>query len=283
MMRTGITSGAYLQYGKEGEGFAKMKRHGYDCTDYLDFAYTDNALFSCSDAAFERRVREISDMAKENDIEIYQTHGPWRWPPRDAIVEEREERFEKMSKALWGTRLMNCRYCVIHPMMPFGTEEQPDVDRFFEINLDYFTRLCRVAGDHQVVICLENMPMPKLPLARPAEILDFVKKIDSPWMRVCLDTGHCAVCGVSPADAVRELGREYLCTLHVHDNDGERDRHWLPYTGVIDWSDFSASLQEIGYDGVLCLETQIKGSMPEDIREYQELGLSMMAKRLSGR
>ncbi|MBP5767054.1 MAG: sugar phosphate isomerase/epimerase, partial [Clostridia bacterium] len=100
--------------------------------------------------------------------------------------------------------------------------------------------------------------------------------------KVCLDTGHCAVCGVKAGDAVRETGKEYLAVLHVHDNNGRGDFHWLPYFGVIDWRDFTAALKEIGYDGSLSLETNVPGGVPEAAREPMELALAKMAAVLAG-
>ncbi len=286
-MRIGIESAAYVkQYGLE-EGLARMKRHGYDSLDDAELAETEAELFRCPEDEFERRLIHTAQAAKDSGIEIFQTHGPWRWPPRDGTPEDRAERFEKMEKSLRGTRLLGAKYMVIHPIMPFGTEEQPDEDLFWSLNFDFFRRLTRAAEREGVIICFENMPMPLFPLARPLEILDFVRKIDSPAMRVCLDTGHCAVCGVSPAEAVRLLGREYLRVLHVHDNDGRADLHLLPGAGVIDWPDFAASLQEIGYDGVLSLETNVGHRLTECLspaeRERREQDLAAIACRLAGR
>ena len=122
-----------------------------------------------------------------------------------------------------------------------------------------------------------------LSISRPEAILRFVKTVDSPFFKVCLDTGHCAVFGDSPAQAVRLIGKEYLATLHIHDNNGHNDLHWNPYTGVIDWDDFSAALREIGFEGAVSLETAAPGHIPQDIREPFEQGLFHMARRIAGR
>ena len=46
----------------------------------------------------------------------------------------------------------------------------------------------------------------------------------------------------------------WIQTLHVHDNDGIRDLHQIPYEGVIDWADFARALSETHWNGVLSLE-----------------------------
>jgi len=280
-MKTGIMSPAYRDPTDLPGSYRRMRRHGYDCVDYQEFIDTETPLFAAKDAEFERLLREEADMIRAAGLEISQTHGPWRYPPRDASEGDRVERFDKMARSLHGTRVMGCRDMVVHPLMPFGTGAEGDRERYFDINFDFYRRLTRVAEAEQVILCLENMPMPDLPLARPAEILSFVKAIDSPNLRVCLDTGHCTMCGVSPAMAVREMDPGYLRTLHVHDNDGRRDLHWLPYQGVIDWADFSRALHDAGFSGALSLETHIRASMPPELREYHEIGLGLIARKLA--
>ena len=280
-MKTGIETNGYRDITDLPGSYRRIRMHGYDCVDFQGFVNTETPLFSLNDSEFDRLLREEGDIIRAAGLEISQTHGPWRYPVHDSTPEERDERFEKMARSLHGTRVMGCPYMVIHPIMPFGPGGDGDREEFFKINRDFYTRLCRVAEAENVIICLENMPMPNLPMARPAEILAFVKEIDSPALRVCLDTGHCTMCGVTPADAVRQLGREYLRVLHVHDNNGKNDLHWIPYTGVIDWAAFSQALHEIGFDGTLSLETHVKANMPRGIREYHEVGLGLIARKLA--
>lgn len=281
-MKTGITDSAYLYLGSHAAAFARMKQHGYDCTDYQGLVDTETPLFQEDAAGFERILSGIRRDAQNAGIEIYQAHGPWRWPPQDSTPEEREERFEKMSRAILGCQILGCPNFIIHPIMPFGDWQDPEPERLWEMNLEFFSRLCKVAEAHDTVICFENMPMLALSLSTPEQILRFVKQINSPNMRVCLDTGHCAVFGLSPADAVRLFGKEYLRALHVHDNDGKADRHMLPGEGVIDWDAFALALAEVDCDCPVSLETAVSGKIPIDEREAPERALADMAKRLAG-
>jgi len=280
-MKIGIGSGAYWSKNDLAGELAKMKRHGFDYTDYQPFTDTDdNPLFECSDAEFEEMVLKDYAALSAAGITVSQTHGPWRYPPRDVTEADRQERFEKMSRALHGTKLLGCKYMVLHPLMPFGTGDEGDRDEYFRINREFYTALCKVAEKEGVIICLENMPMPKLPIATPEDILNFVKEIDSPWLKVCLDTGHAAVCKVSTGDSVRLLGNEYLKVLHVHDNNGKADQHLLPYSGVIDWADFGKALADIGFEGVLSLECTVGKNLPDSIKEYHQKGLYMIAREI---
>jgi len=134
-----------------------------------------------------------------------------------------------------------------------------------------------------VVICLENMPFPCQCLARPRQTLEFVRSFDSEWLRVCLDTGHCAVLGLSAGDSVRLIGKEYLWALHVHDNDGLRDRHLPMRDGVLDWTDFGNALQEIGFEGTLSSEVKIPPTLDADGRDQMLRSIYQQAAQIAGK
>lgn len=275
-MKTGIEANAYFDRNDPVASLLRMKAHGYDCADF-SLSDTADPLYSLSGAALEAETSRLKSAFAEAGIEISQVHGPWRWPPQDAAEADRAERFEKMARCLKITRLLGCDNMVIHPIMPFGCGSDR-ADEFHALNLDFFTRLGAVAKEENVVICLENMPMPALPFARHDQLLSFLTELDPSAFAICLDTGHSIICGVQPGTAVREIGRDLLRVLHVHDNDGKRDQHLLPGLGVIDWDDFASSLREIGFTGAVSLETSVKDGV-----ESHQLALSRFAAHLAGK
>ena len=281
MIRTGIINEPYIRRYGEDKAYETIKSIGYDCVDYQGFINTDKPLFECSDSDFEASMANDRRRIESVGLEIYQTHGPWRYPPKDVTPEERAERFEKMVKSIRGTALLGCRNFVIHPIMPWGTGKQ-ELQPLYDANLEFMGRLSEEGRKNGVVVCLENMPMFELPMAPPKNCLDLVKEINSDWLKICLDTGHCVTRGVNPADAVRMIGKDMLRTLHIHDNDGTNDKHWVPYTGNIDWEDFKQSLKDIGFDGCVSLETVPPRKFTGKIRMLQEQSLFCTARELAG-
>ena len=276
MRKTGITTSSYFGTGDAGDGFVLMKKHGFDSADYQNLVNTENELFALSDSEFEKRLLAHKEAAKEAGVVINQTHGPWR-SPQDATEEDRAERFEKMSKALFATSVLGCKYMAIHPIMPYGCGANPEPERFMELNFEFFTKLTAEAKKYGVIICFENMPFPALSLSSASQIAEFVKMINSDNFKMCLDTGHCAVMKESPAEAVRNFG-DIIKILQVHDNDGARDLHQYPFDGVIDWSDFSKALKGLDKDVVLNLETGA-GRSSEKWEEIQ-IDLNNRARKL---
>lgn len=256
-MMTCITSDYLSRYGFE-EGLRRMKSHGYDALDYGGLCHTEDKIFHVSESEFAVTLKQEREIIEANGLFVNQTHGAWRWPAMDFSDYDRAERYAAMEKGVRGTALLGAPYFVIHCIMPFGENNPAHKEELWQMNVDHFSRLCKVAEEVGVVICFENLPFTSLPLSRWNETLEFVKLMNTPTMKMCLDTGHAAVYGDSPADAVRAIGKEYLATLHVHDNDGVGDRHWRPGEGVIDWADFTKALHEIGFEGCVSLETSSK-------------------------
>ncbi|MBQ9117512.1 MAG: sugar phosphate isomerase/epimerase [Clostridia bacterium] len=282
-MKLGICNTTYTNtYGVE-PGYKKMKAHGYDFADFQQFINTETDFFKSPASKFEKALMKENGAAKAAGILFSQTHGPWRYPPNDYTQETRAERMESMKKSIYGTAVLGCNNFVIHPIMPFGADSSESPDEMIEINFEFFSKLCDYAKTLGIIVCFENMPFVHSPLARTTDIIKFVKKLNRDNFRICLDTGHCAVFGDSPADAVRIMGSDLLATLHVHDNDGLGDKHWRPREGVIDWEDFSKALSDIGYNGVFSLEcAPLRVKDAPETWKTKELELAAIAKKLAG-
>ncbi len=241
--------------GQDEGSYERLSKYGYDCGDF-QMANTDDDIYHCSDEEFVERLKTIKGYADKHGIVIHQMHGPWTWPPPEESKEKQVRRFEEMSKSISAAPILGCKYWAIHPMMPYGTFDihLDKIKETWDFNVDYFTRLTEVAKKYDVTICVENMPMLNYSLATPGKLVELVETINDEHFQCCLDTGHVACFNNYPVgDAVRTMGK-HLKVLHVHDNHGG-DSHELPYLGNIDWDDFYRGLCDIGFNGVLNLET----------------------------
>jgi sugar phosphate isomerase/epimerase len=67
---------------------------------------------------------------------------------------------------------------------------------------------------------------------------------------------------------IHALGADRLGALHVHDNDGKRDIHQLPYHMAIDWDEILDALADVGYRGDFTLEADnFYGRLPKELLE----------------
>ncbi len=255
---------------------------GFTGADLQNLIRTDTPLYGMDDDGFDRSVLQIRQTVEAAGIRITQAHGPWRYPPQDATPEDRAERQEKMRRALRAARLVGSSYLVLHPIMPFGPADDPDPALLWRLTRDFFAGLLPDAEENGVVLCLENMPMSALSTSSPAACAKMVRELDSPYMKCCLDTGHCAVLGIDPGDAVQQIGGDLLAVLHIHDNDGKRDLHMFPGDGVINWANFRQALDEVGYAGTLSFECRTPVDAFPDDRLSLERRLAAAVELLIG-
>lgn len=276
-MKTGIRNYYLDKYGLT-EGAKIMAAHGYDAIDY-NFQDTSTVYYTAREEDFLANMMTIKKALLKEGIKVNQIHGPWR-VPKDGTEDERADWFGKMAKALVMAKHLGAKYMAVHPLMPYGANSPKNPEEVYAINKKYYEALAKVGAGLGVTVCLENMPFRDFPLSSTESILGLIKDIDHPNLKVCFDTGHANILGESLGDSVRMLG-DYLKILHVHDNDGESDTHLPPYEGIIDWADFAEGLYEIGFDGVMTLETEPSKYTGENSEE-NEKSLARIAKLIAG-
>ena len=59
----------------------------------------------------------------------------------------------------------------------------------------------------------------------PQWLLDIVKSVNDPRLRLCLDTGHVNAYSALPVMDWLEMWAPYISHFHIHNNDGSRDQH----------------------------------------------------------
>lgn len=114
-----------------------------------------------------------------------------------------------------------------------------------EYGLIVLRRLLEYAKDRKVRIAAENTKQNNV----LEKVLD---EIQDPVLGLCFDTSHDNLYG-DVKFRIMEKYRKRLSCLHISDNDGHVDDHWIPYEGQIDWEAFIHRFPR-EYGGILNLE-----------------------------
>jgi len=110
-----------------------------------------------------------------------------------------------------------------------------------------------VPACEQTRICLAAETMVPGRLTSSVETLvAMVDRVDSPWVRICLDTNH-ANLSQDLNQAVRLAGSR-AAEFHLNDNHMIEEEHLLPYEGAIDWPALAGALADIDYSGYMIME-----------------------------
>ena len=239
---------------------------GFESCDYslTDRAinWSQPALADANSDEFKAYFENIANIAKKNNVEIGMTHAPYCMVFR-SVKEEYEETQQQTIKAIYGTKILNCPYIVVHPVLhpDFNNGQEPE--RALQANIDYFKGLVPALKETGVVACIENLywgerPEPKTPnsvttAAQMIKLIDTLNEMYGPHFAACLDTGHATISGENPIEMIKELGHR-THTLHINDNFGVIDNHVVPGRGVIDWPAFMKALKEVGYQDTFNFE-----------------------------
>lgn len=129
-----------------------------------------------------------------------------------------------------------------------------------------------VCGELNVQLVMENIRDLNI-----FAIIETVRAIDHPMLRISLDTGHAhqhvKLGGMTPDQYIREAG-DLLAHIHLQDSDGEADRHWAPGYGTIPWYGIFSALRETGAQPRLILELKDKSTIQQGAAYLSSLGLA---------
>ncbi len=236
----------------KGAGFDSVD-HTAPMTEYKAF----QGLFSLPDKDFIAEFQADAQALSKAGLTCSQIHVPFpTYPmPRQGVNHAEEFAFMKsaIKKSFRAARELNAPYCVLHPIMRSGWDVDDNPELTFRMNVELYAELLNEAKKQGVKIALENMPNAWIPTATPESLIALIDAVGDEDFVACLDTGHALITKTPLAEFVRALGNR-LKVLHVHDNDGIKDQHAMPFTGVADWQAFAVALKEINYQGALSLE-----------------------------
>ena len=183
-------------------------------------------------------VRELAGALEEHGLALQSLHAPTERSsdpgyrggvPLSISDPERIRRLDavdEVKRALEVAERIPFRYLVQH----MGSGRQDADRRKLDAAFTSLEHLAVFAKQRGVTIALENKPDE---LGSPATLVQFIKETHLNMLRFCFDTGHAHV---EPGVAAGfELMRESVVTTHIHDNQGGKDEHLLPYDGSIDW------------------------------------------------
>jgi len=182
---------------------------------------------------------------------VHSLHAPYR-SERDLSALDEERRQTAVSRTIEALELavrLGAGVVVVHASEePLAAGQRPH--RLSQARKS-LASLASEARELDLRLAVETMPPEWLP-AGSAESSELVQGLDPQVVGFCLDTNHANLTG-DLSEIIHALGPR-LWNVHISDNDGLRQRHWLPLRGVIDWRAFMESLAAVRYEGPLIYE-----------------------------
>ncbi len=311
MLKIGVQTQNAIDDGNPGEGFERLRRAGFDCVDFSLHGYLlnkeiyqqdINAFFDVPIDELERFFAPHKAAARQAGITVHQMHMPYPiYVPKGSRKLNEYLWHEVAPKSMALCAFMDCKYIVIHgfKLARFLGSEAEEW-KYTETFLEFLAPMAKEMG---ITVCIENLydgiaghllEGPCCDVRKCAERIDRMNdKYGAEVLGFCFDTGHANVIGLDFEAFLTTLGSR-LKVLHIHDNDGVRDLHQIPFTftrtrentSSTDWEGFIRGLRKIHFDGVLNFETgpalnAFPSSLHEDVlRMIGKIG-EHFAKRIA--
>ncbi|MEA1939445.1 MAG: sugar phosphate isomerase/epimerase [Candidatus Caldatribacteriota bacterium] len=220
---------------------------------------------------------QMSKEFKKNEIKVISMHMPTNGVDISLIEEyERVWSIREVEKAALALLRLGGNILVVHPGSKIEDKKMRKKRREkSEQSLEEILKFCEY---WEIKIALENILPGKIG-DNINEVLEIVKKFNSKSLGICLDTGHCNITSSlynhsGVAECLPEI-KDYLYHLHIHDNSGKNDDHYLPFKGNINWEEFMKNLKNINYKGTFMFEIRKNKNNEEMLRNignlYQDL------------
>ena len=217
--------------------------------------------------------QKLIDHARSNNIELSYCIGlskKYNVASPDELTRKRGINFLltqiKSVGEMKGSVLSGIIYGCWPAIMPMGSMKRQD---YLELSINSLRNVIRVAEDNGVVLCIEIVNRFEQFLLNTAiEGVEFCKAVNSPNIKILLDTFHMNIEEDSIASAIQIAGN-YLGHVHLGEN-----HRMLPGCGHghIPWDEVFTSLKKINYMGALVMEPFLKpgGQVGRDIKIWRD-------------
>jgi D-psicose/D-tagatose/L-ribulose 3-epimerase len=110
--------------------------------------------------------------------------------------------------------------------------------------------ICRHAEDNGKIICMEPLNRFETDFLNTVDQgLKMITEVNSPALKLLVDTFHMNIEEKNPADAIRKAGRHIG---HVHASASDRG---TPGNDHVDWPEIGRALRDIRYNGAVVIES----------------------------
>jgi len=220
---------------------------------YLGYDYVENFAFIRD--YYADNPQELVDLQKKHGVKLVNLYGHFGFD-EDAEVENAKKQVDFLAAV--GGRWFNCQNSGFGDG---GPSERPTNPAMIDAMCRIADKLGEYAKAKNVTVCFH--PHYGTCVFSQSDIDYFAEHTNPEYVSFCVDTAHTTVAGMDPAALIRRLGGR-VQYMHLKDVDGwalsaaegpaKMGSFRALGQGVVNFPAVVAALEEIGFDGVLCVE-----------------------------
>ena len=219
---------------------------------YLGYDYVENFAFI---ADFFESPDELTAILKKYDLNLCNLYGHFTFE-EEAMIENAKKQIDFLAAV--GAKWFNCQNGGFGDNGPTERSTNPEM-------VDCMCRIANAVGKYakEKGVTLTFHPHYGTCVFSESDIDYFAAHTDPEYVSFCVDTAHTTLAGMDPAALIRKLGKR-VQFMHLKDVDkydlarAEGRAKMATFRalghGTVDFKAVKAALEEVGYDGILCVE-----------------------------
>ena len=232
-----------------------------------------------------RALLELKELIRSRGLEVSIHSSLWDLNPASHLNQLFELTLKRARESVNACEVLGGEVVVLHP----GRCPIPEVGAIIEgarvRYREFVSRCLPYARDRGVVLALENAG--GHPTSCPSSIEELFPLLrEFEGIGMAFDIGHAYLAErkrktrkpeSTIASMIKRVGHQ-IVHVHLHDNRGVEDDHFVPGEGAVDFKPIVAALREIGYERLVVAELWD----PEEPERTARLGLKR-TRRLFGK
>ena len=225
---------------------------------YIDGEVLDEYLIS--------RIEEIGERVSNNGLKV-NVHGPYiDLNPGYTDNFIRESVIRRIKMAIDVTAALNGGTLVLHSGFRAGLNSAK-YDRWLGNSLRTWSKILDYSIKKGIILSIENIRDDS-----PGTIRRVLDYFNSDYLTHCFDIGHFNVFVENmSASEWLEVFSDKISVIHLHDNDGDSDKHNSLGRGKIDFIDFFSELKKREYNKALTIENNTKEDIIESLKYLRQI------------
>ena len=202
-------------------------------------------------------ARELRGHLDRLGLVCRQAHAPFEMVFGD-VFDESGEHFRGIVRSMEAAAVLGARRIVVHAVK---IPEEHGAVNLLDYNVEFYRALAPYCRKFGIKVAVENLFTTdrrcncyRGVVGTPEEQCSLIRRIGSPDFVACVDIGHAALTGIEPSIYLRRMDPSLLECLHIQDIDYEKDRHFLPFGGTLDWDGILSALRDARYEGDVSFE-----------------------------
>lgn len=243
----------------------------------MGFSAIELSLFgpAAFDTADPARLDELAHVLDDCGMHVASIHAPDGGHLGAANASERQRQMDILRSCIELAERFDAATIVSHALLLLGKGAPPDEpvteDRIAESLAELAPRVEAVPTR----IAFEN-GRGNQPGTFAADVFRRLDTHSGAAFGFAMDTGHANIAG-DLSTLARDVGSR-LISLHLNDNDGERDIHQPPGAGCVDWPTVIALLRELPFEGCIMYEIHDHGDAERALRQTIDWHRRLMAE-----